>query len=74
MTYLSKFVQGYTEITALLELTGAPHGSVYQLKELATSPPVLQYFNVNQPVMVVEASQHRLGVDCLQNNKPVAFV
>ena len=31
MTYLSKFVQGYTEITALLELTGAPDGSVYQL-------------------------------------------
>lgn len=45
-----------------------------RLKELLTSPPVLQYFDTHQPmVLSADASQHGLGAVCLQNNKPVAF-
>jgi len=44
-----------------------------RLKELHTSPSVLQYFDVHQPVMLsADSSQHGLGAVCLQN-KPVAF-
>lgn len=45
-----------------------------RLKELLTSPPVLQYFDVHQPVVLsADATQHGLGAVCLQNNKLVAF-
>ncbi|KAL0994061.1 hypothetical protein UPYG_G00117300 [Umbra pygmaea] len=82
--YLSKFIPGYSETTAPLrqlllqdvEWCWQEHhmAAFTRLKELLTSPPVLQYFDVHQPVVLsADASQHGLGAVCLQNNKPVAF-
>ncbi|KAL2080104.1 hypothetical protein ACEWY4_023897 [Coilia grayii] len=82
--YLSKFIPGYSEITAALRqllLQDAEwswqehHATAFnKLKELLMTRPVLQYFNVHQPVVLsADASQHGLGTVCLQNNKPVAF-
>ncbi len=81
--YLSKFIPGYSENTAPLrqlllqdvEWSWQEHhmAAFTRLKELLTSPPVLQYFDVHQPVVLsADASQHGLGAVCLQNNKPVA--
>ncbi|RXN39425.1 dynein heavy chain axonemal [Labeo rohita] len=82
--YLSKFIPGYSKITAPLrqlllqdvEWSWQEHhmAAFTRLKELLTSPPILQYFDVHQPVVVsADASQHALGAVCLQDNKPVAF-
>uniref|UniRef100_A0A8D0D0Z5 Reverse transcriptase/retrotransposon-derived protein RNase H-like domain-containing protein n=1 Tax=Sander lucioperca TaxID=283035 RepID=A0A8D0D0Z5_SANLU len=82
--YLSKFIQNYSELTA--PLRGLLHqdtewcwhehheAALSRLKDALTSPPVLQYFDVRQPVVLsADASQHGLGAVCLQHNKPVAF-
>lgn len=82
--YLSKFIPGNSKNTAPLiqlllqdvEWSWQEHhmAAFTRLKELLTSPPVLQYFDVHQPVVLsADASQHGLGAVCLQNNKPVAF-
>ncbi len=82
--YLSKFIPGYSEKTAPLrqlllqdvEWSWLEHhmAAFTRLKKLLTSPSVLQYFDVHQPVVLsADASQHGLGAVCLQNNKPVAF-
>uniref|UniRef100_A0A671SIQ6 Reverse transcriptase/retrotransposon-derived protein RNase H-like domain-containing protein n=1 Tax=Sinocyclocheilus anshuiensis TaxID=1608454 RepID=A0A671SIQ6_9TELE len=87
--YSSKFIPRdakitYSEITAPLhqlllqdvEWSWQEHHMVVftRFKELLTSPPVLQYFDVHQPgVLSADASQHGLGAVCLQNNKPVVF-
>ncbi len=82
--YSSKLIPGYSENTAPLRQLLVQdvewnwqehHMAVFtRLQELLTSPPVLQYFDVHQPVVLsADASQHGLGAVCLQNNKPVAF-
>lgn len=82
--YLAKFIPGYNELTApLRELLCQdvdwcwlePHTAAFtKLKEVIASPPVLKFFDVQQPVVLsADASQHGLGAVCLQNNRPVAF-
>ncbi|KPJ13895.1 Retrotransposable element Tf2 155 kDa protein type 1 [Papilio machaon] len=44
------------------------------LKECLTKPPVLQYYDVNKPVVLsVDASKNGLGACLLQNNLPVSY-
>ncbi|KAJ8365224.1 hypothetical protein SKAU_G00140550 [Synaphobranchus kaupii] len=82
--YLAKFIPGYSEATAPLRKLLRQdvdwcwlehHTAAFtKLKELIASPPVLQYFDVHQPVVLsADASQHGLGAVCLQNDRPVAF-
>ncbi|KAI4879139.1 hypothetical protein NFI96_009334 [Prochilodus magdalenae] len=82
--YLSKFIPNYSDVTGPLrqllhkdtEWAWQDHhaAAVDKLKELLTTPPLLQYFNVRQPVVLsADASQHGLGAVCLQLGRPVAF-
>ena len=81
--YLSKYVPGYSEMTAPLRQLllqdvdwswQEHHIAAFTKLKLMTSPPVLQYFNAHQPVVLsADASQHGLCSGCLQNNQPVPF-
>lgn len=72
--YFSKFIPGYSEITAPLrqlvlqdaDWTWQEHhiAAFNKLKDLLTSPPVLQYFNVHQPSYCLPARQ-QTGSICL---------
>lgn len=82
--YLAKFMPDYSETTApLRELLHQDvdwcwlelHTVAFtKLKELITSPLVLRYFDVQQPVVLsADASQHGLGAVSLQNDRPLAY-
>ena len=51
------------------------HQDAYDtLKRCILSPPVLSYYNVDQPVtLTCDVSQHRLGSACLQGGRPIAY-
>lgn len=45
-----------------------------KMKEMVSSAPVLQYFDVRKPVMIeCDASGHGLGAVLMQEGRPVAF-
>lgn len=82
--YLSKFIANYSEKTAplreLLHKNTAwswmkPQQDAFEaLKEDISHPPVLKFFDPEQPVVLsVDASKAGLGAVCLQHNLPVAF-
>ncbi len=84
LTYLGKFIDNLSEITApLRELL---HDNVHwhwdhpqqqafdKLKSMVMSPPILTFYDVYKPVVITcDASQFGLGCALLQNNQPVAF-
>ena len=82
--YLSKFLPRLSEESAplreLVEKDVVWHcgytqeASFKKLKELVSSTPVLQYFDVKKPVKFsVDASSKGLGAVLLQDEKPVAY-
>ena len=84
VTYLGKFIPNMSTITAplrtLLEKDTAWHwnaeqeSSFQELKSIASSEPVLQYYNAKKPVKLsVDASSTGLGAVLLQDDKPVAY-
>ena len=84
LTYLAKFIPNLSQtaapLRALLEkdaewLWHQEHlQSFSTLKHLASSAPVLAYFNPSQPVKLsVDASSKGLGAVLLQNNQPIAY-
>ena len=84
LTYLAKFIPNLSQIAAPLrallekdaEWQWHPEHlqSFSMLKHLASSAPVLAYFNPNQPVKLsVDASSKGLGAVLLQNDHPIAY-
>ena len=84
INYLGKFVPNLSELSAPLnQLTRKDtvwcwlkqHQDAYDtLKRCISSPPVLSYYNVDQPVtLTCDASQHGLGAACLQGGRPIAY-
>ena len=84
ITYLSKFIPNLSQtaapLRALLEKDAKwqwhPEHlqSFSTLKHLASSAPVLAYFNPRQPVKLsVDASSKGLGAVLLQNDHPIAY-
>uniref|UniRef100_A0A8C5HEF5 Gypsy retrotransposon integrase-like protein 1 n=1 Tax=Gouania willdenowi TaxID=441366 RepID=A0A8C5HEF5_GOUWI len=82
--YLGKFIPNFSDIAApLRKLTHKDtawcwfqqHQEAFDhLKACLSSPPVLSYYDVKQPVtLTCDASCFGLGAACLQNGKPVAF-
>ena len=84
-TFLAKFCPNFSEVTAKIrELLSksvefrwdeAIQGVAFnKLKELLSSAPVLQYYDVTKPVVVqCDASQNRLGAVLLQEGKVVEY-
>jgi len=84
-TYVAKFCPNFSEVTAKIrellpkdtEFCWDPstHGAAFErLKDLLSSAPVLQYFNVQEPIIVqADASQSGLGAVLLQNGKPIEY-
>lgn len=57
-----------------MELARGSWCGIQKLKQPVTNPPVLQLFDASRPVVIsADASQHGLGVVCLQQERPVAF-
>ena len=84
LTYLAKFIPNLSQTAALLrallekDTEWQWHQEHLQsfsaLKHLASSAPVLAYFNPRQPVKLsVDASSKGLGAVLLQNDHPVAY-
>ena len=84
LTYLTKFIPNLSQtaapLRALLEKDAEWQWhkehlqSFSTLKHLASSAPVLAYFNPSQSVKLsVDASSKRLGAILLQNNHPIAY-
>lgn len=84
VNYLGKFVPNLSELTAPLnQLTRKDtvwcwlkqHQDAYDtLRRCISSPPVLSYYDVDQPVtLTCDASQHGLGAACLQGGRPIAY-
>ena len=84
ITYLGKFMPNLSQSTeALRHMIEADtewkwseeHEKCYNnLKHLATSTPVLQYFNTSKPLTIsVDASIQGLGAALMQDNLPVAY-
>ena len=82
--YLAKFLPNMAEVSAplrkLLEKNTAWHwekqqeDSFQQLKRMATSAPVLSYYDAKKPVTLsVDASSKGLGAVLYQEEKPVAY-
>ena len=82
--YLSKFLPSLSDESAplrkLVEKDTAWHwgksqeDSFHKLKQLASSTPVLRYYDVRNPVTLsVDASCKGLGAVLLQEGKPVAY-
>ena len=82
--YLSKFLPSLSDESAplrkLVEKDTAWHwgksqeDSFHKLKQLASSTPVLRYYDVRNPVTLsVDASSKGLGAVLLQEGKPVAY-
>lgn len=84
LTYLGKFIDNLSEITApLRELLhdnvqwhwDHPQQQAFdKLKSMVISPPVLTYYDVAKPVVLTcDASNFGLGAALLQEDKPVAY-
>ncbi|XP_038151255.1 uncharacterized protein K02A2.6-like [Cyprinodon tularosa] len=84
VNYLGKYIQNLSEIAApLRQLTHKEtawcwfqqHQEAFdRLKACLSSPPVLAYYNVEEPVtLTCDASSHGLGAACLQHGRPIAF-
>ena len=84
VNYLSKYIPNLSEIAApLRKLTHKEtawcwfqqHQEAFdRLQSCLSSPPVLAYYNVKDPVtLTCDASGYGLGAACLQNGRPVAF-
>ena len=83
--YLAKFVDNLSEMTAPLRQLlhkevqwtwqhEHQEAAFMKLKILLVSPPVLQYYNVDQPItLTCDASQFGLGTAILQDGKPVVY-
>ena len=84
-TYLAKFCPNFSEATAKIrellpkdaEFMWEPttHGAAFEkVKELLSTAPVLQYYDVHKPVVVQsDASQSGIGAVILQDGKPVEY-
>lgn len=83
-TYLMKFVKNFaSETFALRQLLKKDVDWLWdmntekefqKLKNLLINAPVLQYFDINQPIVVsVDASSYGLGAMLIQNNGVVAY-
>lgn len=84
MQYVAKFIPNLSTVSApLRELTEkevqfefgqAQSDSFEKLKKLASTAPVLAFYDVNKPVTVsVDASSEGLGAVILQDELPVAY-
>nr|XP_054768172.1 uncharacterized protein K02A2.6-like [Lytechinus pictus] len=84
INYLGKFLPNLSEVTAPLRKLlvkendwqwHQEHTTAFEkLQQMATEAPILQFYDVNQPVTVsVDASQNGVGAVLLQNEKPVAY-
>lgn len=84
VNYLGKYIQNLSEIAApLRQLTHKDaawswfqqHQEAFdRLKTCLSSPPVLAYYDVKEPVtLTCDASSHGLGAACVQNGRPIAF-
>ena len=84
ITYLSKFVPNLSTVTVPLRRLLAKDAewewgyeqeeSFQKIKSLMQSPPVLKYYDVNDPVILsVDASSHALGAVLLQDGHPIAY-
>ena len=82
--YLAKFLPNMAEVSAplrkLLEKNTAWHwekqqeDSFQQLKRIATSAPVLSYYDLKKAITLsVDASSKGLGAVLYQEEKPVAY-
>ncbi|XP_024942173.1 uncharacterized protein LOC107269153 [Cephus cinctus] len=84
ITYVSRFIPSLATKNAVLrELTKKnvqwnwdenANKAFTELKEILCKAPVLQYYDVNEPVVLsVDASKSGLGAVLLQNGLPVAY-
>lgn len=84
VNYLGKFINNLSELTEplrqLLHKETAwfwgpeQQKSFEDIKDTLTKTPVLNYYNVNKPVMLsVDASSKSMGACLLQDSKPVAY-
>lgn len=84
VNYLGKFIQKFGDIAApLRKLTHKEtawcwfqqhQGAFDRLKSCLSSPPVLAYYDVREPVtLTCDASCYGLGAAYMQNSRPVAF-
>lgn len=84
VTYVGNFIPNLSEkTTTLRELLkkdtewhwDATHDQCFrELKMCLTSPPVLQYYDINTPIVIsVDASKNGLGACLLQNKLPVCY-
>ena len=84
VNYLGKFIPNLSELTTPLRQllhkevvwnwTEHQQNAFDRLKTCVSSPPVLHYYDVRQPVtLTCDASQYGLGAACLQEENPVAY-
>ena len=84
VNYLAKFLPHLSQVSEpLRQLTKKDHPFVWneatdtafsEIKKLITTPPVLKYYEPNEPlVLQCDASDHGLGAALIQGGKPVAF-
>jgi hypothetical protein len=83
-TYLAKFVPNFSELTAPIRMlldsknefkwTDVQEAAFEKLKALLSSETVLQFYDIEKPVIVqCDSSQNGLGCVLLQDDKPIAF-
>ena len=84
VNYLAKFLPHLSQVSEpLRQLTKKDHPFVWneatdtafnEIKKLITTPPVLKYYEPNEPlVLQCDVSDHGLGAALIQGGKPVAF-
>ncbi|XP_028415850.1 uncharacterized protein K02A2.6-like [Dendronephthya gigantea] len=84
LNYLHKFIENFSEKTALLRQLlsnevawcwDVHHEEAFQkLKDEISNPPVLKFFDpARKVVLSVDASKSGLGAVCLQDGSPVAY-
>ena len=84
INYLSKFIPNYSDKTEVLRSLLKKdtewcwleqHDNAFGvLKEALISPPLLQYYDVNKPIVVTcDSSKAGLGTALLQEERPVAY-
>ena len=82
VTYLGKFIQNLSEISAPLQNL-LKEGIAFQweqeqapvdLKKLCAEPPVLKYYDESKPVEIqCDASQSGVGAVLMQEERPIAY-